>query len=766
MWIEDKIIALVNNHYDLQVKVKSLPGYDEWNYLLTSKEGDRYILKVADSKHAPGLLYAQAAVTTYLVEQGMSGLFSEYLLNREGEAITSVASSNERKYHIRVMKYLPGIFLTEVPTSPTLLKSLGAFIGKMDKLLKGFDHCGAHRTYEWDIQHVLNMRKYLWDIPSHENRRIVAYFLLQFEMNVRPELPSLRHSVIHNDLNDSNILVNEDHICGLIDWGDMVYAPLINNLAIALVYVMLDSDTPLPDAETIIRGYHEIHNLTKKEVALLYYLMAARLCLTVIQAARKRASGSNNTHHFISEEPAWKLLHWLIRTNPVKVHNAFRKACGMPALYHENDDHKALLSKRKEFIGKNLSMSYRTPLKIVRGALQYLYDDQGNTYLDCVNNVSHVGHSHPTVVKALQRQMATLNTNTRYLHDYIEEYAQLLCSTLPPRLKVCYFTNSGSEANDLAIRMARHYTGQKDIIVLDHAYHGASTLAIEMSPYKFDGPGGFPQPSFIHKAENPDGYRGKFRYEDLQAGEKYAESVQQIIKDIAKKDKKPAAFICETLLGVGGQHPLPDGYLKAVYDHVRQAGGVCIADEVQVGFGRVGSTFWGFQLQQAHPDIVVMGKPMGNGHPLAAIAVTREIADAFDNGMEYFNTYGGNPVSMAAGKAVMEVIINEELQNNAFQIGNYLLGELKKLQEKHEIIGDVRGSGLFLGAELVKDRETREPAPKVLAEVIERMKERGFLLSADGPSHNVLKIKPPIIFSKQNADELVGNLDVVLSGLE
>ncbi|WP_315822092.1 aminotransferase class III-fold pyridoxal phosphate-dependent enzyme [Paraflavitalea speifideaquila] len=420
------------------------------------------------------------------------------------------------------------------------------------------------------------------------------------------------------------------------------------------------------------------------------------------------------------------------------------------------------MRERKAFIGRNLSISYNKPLKIVKGALQYLYDDKGSTFVDCVNNVSHVGHCHPVVVKAMQKQIASLNTNTRYLNDHLVDFAKALHRTLPAKLSVCYFTNSGSEANDLAIRMARHYTKRKEVMVLDHAYHGTSTVAIEMSPYKFDGKGGFGQMPYIHKAISPDLYRGPYGYDDPAAGEKYAADVAFIL---AQYPGKVAAFICETLLGVGGQIPLPDHYLEKVYTHIRKDGGLCIADEVQVGFGRIGEHFWGFELQGVEPDIVVLGKPIGNGHPLAAVVVTEEIADAFNNGMEYFNTFGGNPVSMATGKAVLEVIQTENMQQHALETGNFLMEKLRGLMSKHAIISDVRGHGLFVGAEMVKDRVTKEPAVAEINAVVERMKERGFLLSTDGPLYNVLKIKPPLVFSKENAADMVHHLDEVLSNL-
>jgi 4-aminobutyrate aminotransferase-like enzyme/Ser/Thr protein kinase RdoA (MazF antagonist) len=418
---------------------------------------------------------------------------------------------------------------------------------------------------------------------------------------------------------------------------------------------------------------------------------------------------------------------------------------------------------RARHIGPSLSISYQNPLKIVRGSMQYLYDQDGRAYLDGVNNVAHVGHSHPRVVKAGQEQMAVLNTNTRYLHDNLVRYAERLCATLPEPLSVCFFVCSGSEANELALRLARTHTGRKDIVVLDTAYHGNTTALVEISPYKFDGPGGTGAPPYVHKVPMPDVYRGEYKKSDAQAGIKYARYVEETIRQMQQCQRNVAAFIGESLLGCGGQIVLPDGYLQEVYRAVRSAGGVCIADEVQVGFGRVGTHFWGFETQGVVPDIVTMGKPIGNGHPLAAVVTTPEIAASFDNGMEYFNTFGGNPVSCAIGLAVLDVIADEQLQEHALQVGEHLLHGLRGLMEHHPIIGDVRGLGLFIGIELVLDQETLAPAAAQASYVVNRMRERGILLSTDGPLHNVLKIKPPLPFSKANADFLVATLDEILA---
>jgi 4-aminobutyrate aminotransferase-like enzyme/Ser/Thr protein kinase RdoA (MazF antagonist) len=421
-----------------------------------------------------------------------------------------------------------------------------------------------------------------------------------------------------------------------------------------------------------------------------------------------------------------------------------------------------ILQSRRAHLGPSLSISYQKPLTIVRGAGQYLYDDLGRAYLDAVNNVPHVGHNHPHVVRAGQRQMAVLNTNTRYLHPNLVRYAERLTAAMPAPLSVCFFVCSGSEANDLALRLARAHTGQRDIITLDGAYHGNLTSLIDISPYKYDGPGGAGKPAHVRQALMPDPYRGRYRAADPQAGEKYAAHVQAEIEAIQAEGRNVAAFIAESVLGCGGQVVLPPGYLAAAYRHVRAAGGVCLADEVQVGFGRVGTHFWGFQTQEVVPDIVTLGKPMGNGHPLAAVVTTPEIAASFANGMEYFNTFGGNPVSCAIGLAVLEVVEQEGLQQHALEVGRRMLDGLAGLQEKHPLVGDVRGLGLFVGIELVRNRVTLEPAAAEASYIAERMRDHGILISTDGPLHNVLKIKPPLVFSAANADRLVATLDRIL----
>jgi len=421
-------------------------------------------------------------------------------------------------------------------------------------------------------------------------------------------------------------------------------------------------------------------------------------------------------------------------------------------------NHVEILAARRRLIGRNVSVGYRRPVHVVRGSMQYLFDETGRRYIDGYNNVPHVGHCHPRLVYAAEQQMRALNTNTRYLHEHLVRYAERLTATLPEPLRVCYFVNSGSEANELALRLARAHTRQRDVIVLDAAYHGNTTTLIDISPYKFNGPGGSGKPSWVHVVPVPDVYRGTYKKDDPQAGVKYADAVARSLDEMRAAGAALCCFIAESCPSVGGQIMFPSGYLAAVYQHVREAGGVCIADEVQTAYGRIGTHFYGFQQQGVAPDIVALGKPIGNGHPIGAVVTTPEIAASFDNGMEFFSTFGGNTVSCAIGLAVLDVVEDERLQAHAERVGAHLLAQLRHLADRSPLVGDVRGSGLFIGVELVRNRDTLEPATTEASDVVNRLRDQGILIGTDGPHHNVLKIRPPMPFNVEDADVLASTL--------
>ena len=417
---------------------------------------------------------------------------------------------------------------------------------------------------------------------------------------------------------------------------------------------------------------------------------------------------------------------------------------------------------RKKVLAPSLSLSYDNPLHLIRGKGQFLYDINGEKYLDAVNNIQHVGHSHPRIAKIAYEQFKKLNTNTRYLDKNVLDYAQSIIDSLPKKLSVCFFTNSGSESNDLALRIARNSAKNRNTIVLDGAYHGHTISLIEISPYKYKGLGGFNPPPYVHEIPTPNLYKGL--YKGITSIEKCLETFTKCAKKLSTDGFKPT-FIFESFMGCGGQIPLPASFLKNACEIIHDLGGICIADEIQVGFGRIGKHFWGFNYQGVNPDIVTIGKSIGNGHPLSAIITTEELANQFNNGMEYFNSFGGNPVSSAIGHTVLKIIKDEKLQKNALNVGFYLKKELLSLKKTFEIIGDVRGEGLFLGIEIIAKTDIIKPDPKAAKQIVNQMKELGVLLSTDGPYNNVIKIKPPIIFNEKDADFLLNKLDKTISSI-
>ncbi len=427
----------------------------------------------------------------------------------------------------------------------------------------------------------------------------------------------------------------------------------------------------------------------------------------------------------------------------------------LPVDAAQDDPRQALTERRRQVLGGSLSLSYKKPLLITRGRGQFLYDYKNRAWLDLVNNVSHVGHCHPRVVEAVNRQMSLLNTNTRYLHPLILEYAERITALLPDPLEVCFLVSSGSEANELAIRLARAATGRRQLLVLDHAYHGNTAGLIEMSPYKFNGPGGEGQTGHIDVLPLPDSF-------PQRQGALTEDAASAVLDALEAEDRLPAALFAETMPGCGGQRVLADGFLANIYRRVRELGGICVADEVQTGLGRMGDCWWSFETQDLLPDIVTLGKPIGNGHPLAAVVTSAEIADRFVTGMEYFNTFGGNPASCAAGLAVLDIIEDEGLRQNALDIGGRMKQGLQALGEKYEFLAEVRGRGLFLGVEIVKDRKDYRPDRQRTDEIVEAMLGYGVMLSVDGPGHNVLKIKPPMVVDRADAEEFLGKFERVL----
>jgi len=419
-----------------------------------------------------------------------------------------------------------------------------------------------------------------------------------------------------------------------------------------------------------------------------------------------------------------------------------------------------MIERRRELLGAAYELFYDDPVHIVKGEGVWLFDADGRKYLDMYNNVPHVGHCHPHVVEAVTNQITTLNTHTRYLHDNILDYAERLTGKFEDELDLAMFCCTGSEANELAMRIARTHTGGTGFITTDFAYHGNTKATFEISTS--DIPNG-ELPDYIATVPAPDPYRGP--HVGTDAGEQYAACVRDAIDTMNSRGIRPAAFIIDTIASSSGVVSPPEGYLSGVADIVRGAGGLFIADEVQPGFARTGKTFWGYQADGFVPDIVTMGKPMGNGHPLAGVVTRSRIVEELAGRGGYFNTFGGNPVSCAAGLAVLDVIEKENLQQNALDIGQYLVDGLRKLAEKYESIGDVRGTGFFLGLELVEDRDTKTPATALTKSIVNDLRNRGLLTGSIGPNANILKLRCPMVFSRENADYALGTIDASLAAM-
>lgn len=738
------------------VEIKKLNGYDNENYLVKAG-GENYIFKT----------YIYSADTFDLVEAENETLL--FLQNKATKnypqpipfsdgLYVKIIDIKGKKSVCRMLSFIKGEAIADVGTTEKLLQSFGVFLAEMNLKLQEFENYTIKaRQWEWGIQYLHLNDKYIQDIANASDRSTVKYFFQQFDENVVPVLPYLRNSIIHNDANEWNTMVSDGEITGIIDFGDLAYSPLINELAVAISYACFNMGNLLDGASTILKSYHTILPIEEKELTVLYYLIAVRLCVSVCNSAYSRKENPQNEYAYVSEKPAWQVLYHLLSINPVAAENSFRSALGFPL--NEPIDIGQAVERRHKSISPILSVSYKNPVYIVGSAFQYMYDAYGNTYLDAYNNIPHVGHSHPKVVEAGQKQMAKLNTNTRYLYDLLPEYAEKLLSKFPPSLSKVYFVNSGSEANDLAIRIAKTHTNNENLMVMEHGYHGNTQTTVDISDYKFSHPKGDGQKDHILTAKIPDTYRGEYKKNDGNAGEMYAKGT---IEQIESSGDRIAAFISEPIVGCGGQVPLARGYLKKLYPAIRKQGGICISDEVQTGFGRLGDYFWGFEEQEVIPDMVIIGKPMANGHPMGAVITTSEIAESFAKGIEFFSSFGGNPVSCAIGLAVLEVIEEERLQENAKTTGDYYKSLFIKLKKRYKCIGDVRGSGLFLGVEIIAENNM---APNTeLAHLIKNeLRNENILIGTDGPYDNVLKTKPPLIFTQENAATVVAHIDKILT---
>lgn len=746
----DALSEMLAEHYGLApTHMELLEGYEDRTWLVRAG-GERFILKrQVVSEGLRERIELEDRLTRRLREEHPFD-FPIHVRCTDGRLYREVDGTL-----VRLLTYLKGDFLAEVPHTEGLLHSLGDFLGSLNKVSNTFrPGILGGEVFPWDLQFLDLHRKALPEVADPEDRALISYFLLQFEMEVLPRKYELRKALIHNDANDWNVLTRQGKVSGIIDFGDMCYSWLIGELAVALPYVLAESGDPLSDASRVIEAYHKKVPLQELELSLLYYLIAGRMCMSLCNSARAKSERPQSDYISISEVQMKKLIRKWSGISPDRARDVFMRAVGLQPPGTGGTD--TYLKRREKLLPPSLSISYKHPITMRRAAFQYMFDQQGRTFLDAYNNIMLVGHCHPKVVQATTRTLGRLNTNTRYLYDELLDYGERLLDLFPSRLSRVFLVNSGSAATDLALRLSRAHTGRDRILAMEYGYHGNTEAGISVSHYKHKAGKNYPNTLL---GPMPKVY-GSGLADDGSAGAHFS---IPYLSSLEQHREEVAAFLAEPIMGCGGQVPLPRGFLNRIYEAVRSQGGICISDEVQVGFGRLGKWNWGYEMYGVLPDMVILGKPMGNGHPIGAVVTTEAIASCFDSGPEFFSSFGGNPVSCAAGLAVLEVLDEEGLREHATDTGSYLKDAFRGLQEVFPGIGDVRGEGLFLGVEMITP--AGHPDTRAAQYLKNQLRESYILIGTDGPEDNVLKIKPPLPFNRHNADLLIRETSRILKNL-
>ena len=758
----EDVRVITKKYFGLTGKIFHLDSERDQNLLLKTKAGDQFVIKIANSAENPAIIDMQLKALEHIAVTDPGLPVPEVVISRNGMSIEQVQAQNGTRHHVRILTYLPGAPPQDNPVEPVLLGPMGACLAKLAMSLRGFFHPIANYELLWDLKHTSKLRQFLPYVSDENHRELVRYFLDRFDQNVRPQLPKLRAQIVHNDMTPDNILVSEDdpgNIVGIIDFGDMTHTLLIVDLATTIAPMLRGHNDTVGAAAEVVAGYHEIIPLEDGELRILYDLIAARLTmLNVIAAWRVTLHPDNRDYITGGVEQTWTTLKAWRALNPTDVTQKFFRVCGLweekEITQKPNAEKETLqshLTRRMRLLGPCAYLFYDQPLHIVRGEGVWLYDIDGHRYLDVYNNVAHVGHCHPYVVNAISKQASQLNTSTRYMHGLILELAEQITNRMPEPLSVCMFVCSGSEANELAWQMSKLVSGNSGALITKFSYHGSSTATKQFSTESID------------LAKLPSQVQTLFAPTSDTTFRKPDSGISDAIMALDQQGHNPAMLILDTAFVSDGIYTSPEGYLQILFSKTRAAGGLCVADEVQGGFGRLGQHFWCFQYDGVIPDIVTLGKPMGNGHPLAAVVTRPEIADVLANEMGYFSTFGGNPVSCAAGLAVLEVIEKEQLQHNALKVGKYLRKRLIKIQEDYPVIGELHGAGLLQGIDIVTPGG--EPDPKLADGIMNHMRSNGVLIGTTGQNYPTLKIRPPMVFQKEHADMLVEALTMALDFL-
>jgi 4-aminobutyrate aminotransferase-like enzyme/Ser/Thr protein kinase RdoA (MazF antagonist) len=757
VFTEAQVERIARDTYGLLVTVRSLPGERDRNFHLHTADRRDFVLKILDFNSSPEATDCQLRVLEHLAEQDPSLPVPRLLPTVLGGEIGTVAG-REGSYATCLMGYLPGELLASRAPDAPLLENLGETLARLDLALRGFFHPALGQRIAWDVRRLPELVEHAAYIDSPGLRRSVQNAAAALKERL-PALRSLRSQAIHGDCHAHNVLVEATSraVSGILDFGDMVHAPRVLEPAVAMSELLAEERVSLEILPVLLAGYSRRTPLEPAELELLYDLILARHSATLLVHAWRTRHDAEGAR--VLEGSIAQTARSLARLEEAG-REALTERWARAVRDGEEPAHEPVpLTRRQRFLGAGAELFYERPLHIVRGSGVWLYDAQGLAYLDVYNNVPHVGHAHPAIVAAIQKQTALLATHTRYLHARILEYAERLTATLPAHLDACMFVNSGSEANDVAWRLAKFATERNGGLVMEHAYHGITDAVASLTPST-----GQPRDARVVTLASPA--PGLTREDDLQpaALEAAQADVDRAVAVLAERGHAPAAFFIDTAITSSGIFDPPPAWGAAISARLRDAGALIVADEVQYGLGRSGSHLWGFERRGLEPDIVTLGKPVANGYPMGVVVARRGLIEAFQKKFGFFSTFGGNAVAAAAALAVLEVLEGESLMGNAADTGSYLRDRLTALASRHACLGAVRGTGLLLGLEV---KESGVGAGRLGAKrIINRLAaEARVLIGYEGPDASVLKLRPPMPFRREHADRLAEAIDAAAATL-
>jgi len=776
VFTDDELAAITKERFGIAGTIKPLWGERDQNVMVEREQGGDAVLKITNSRESRDTVDLHVATLHRLAEADPDLPVARLIPSVGGDEIITVHGSDGTPHLAYLCSRLPGAPYNSVEVGSQrkqVLHAVGVLAGRTSKALSGFFHPAVGNPLFWDVRHLPQLVDCGAGIRNKSLRTTVDDLCEALLSTLPAKLKTMRAQPIHHDINQANILVDPDDPTGptgLIDFGDMIHGTIAQDVAVCAAEMAFNSPDVIGDAAAAIAGYDSAFELNEDEIDLLWDLMVARCISGLLICGARNLHGITSSNNFDYEDHYTPILEPLLKAGREQTIETFRHACRFPtycppapenvASIRDDEVSDDLLTRRHSILGRHALLSYDRPLHTVRGEGVWLFDAAGNRFLDAYNNVPHVGHSHPHVVRALSRQARALNTNTRYIYESVLEYGERLAALLPGDLNVTLFVNSGSEANDVAQQMTRKLTGRTGSLIVADAYHGITSEIYTLSPSMDWGHGDavnarhpsntradigvLPVPDLL-RADDPAGTLRECR-----------ERSQQIVQDMKAAGYPPSMFMFCSAFSSSGILDLPRAYISDIAEQVQSDGGLIVCDEVQYGFGRSGDEFWGFANYGVTPDAVTLGKPMGNGIAIGAVVTTPDNVERFTKETGFFSTFGGNPVACAAANAVLDVIESENLRENAQDTGAYLRESLRaciaSIPGGTDIVADIRGRGLFVGAEIVRNAETLEPDEDACSRIKNHMRNNRVLIGSDGFHRNVLKIRPPMVFTRQHAD--------------